>query len=95
MSVLYPKAKEAFLSGGIDLITDVIAAVLVDTGTYSYADMHQYRNQLSGAVGTAQALTSKTVTGGVFDAADVTFPEVSGNSVEAIVLFPPGCDQRR
>lgn len=38
-------------------------------------------------VGTAQTLTSPTVTAGVADAADVTFTAVTGNSVEALAVY--------
>ncbi len=38
-------------------------------------------------VGTAQTLTSPTVTAGVADAADVTFTAVSGASVEAVLVY--------
>jgi hypothetical protein len=38
-------------------------------------------------VGTAQTLTSPTVTSGVADAADVTFPSGGGVSVEALLIY--------
>jgi hypothetical protein len=39
-------------------------------------------------VGTAQTLASKTVTSGVFDAADVTFPTVAaGAAIELVVIY--------
>jgi len=38
-------------------------------------------------IGTATALASRTVTSGVFDAADTTITAVSGNSVEAAAIF--------
>lgn len=38
-------------------------------------------------VGTAQTLTSPTITNGVADAADVTFTAVSGNTVEALGIY--------
>lgn len=38
-------------------------------------------------VGSAVTLTSPTITQGVADAADVTFTAVSGNSVEAVILY--------
>jgi hypothetical protein len=38
-------------------------------------------------VGTKQTITSPTVIAGVADAADVTFPTVSGPSVEATIIF--------
>jgi hypothetical protein len=87
-SVIYPNAKEQFLSGGIDLTTDVIRAVLIDTGTYTYSAAHEDYADLSGVVGSeSDAFGSKTVTDGVFDAANITFTAVTGASVEAIVIF--------
>lgn len=88
-SVVYPKAKEAMLSQNpsIDLDADTIKAALVDTGTYIYSANHQYYNSVSGVVGTPVTLGSKSLTNGVFDAADVTFTSVSGSSAEAIIIY--------
>ena len=89
-NVLYPKFKEALLSQSpsVDLDTDTIKAALVDTGTYTYSASHQYYSSVSSAVvGTPVTLGTKTVTNGVFDAADSTFSSVSGSTVEAIVLY--------
>lgn len=41
----------------------------------------------AAVVGTAQTLTSPTVTAGVADAADVTYSAVSGATVEAILIY--------
>jgi hypothetical protein len=41
----------------------------------------------AAVVGTAQTLTSPTVTQGVADAADVTFASVSGATVEAVLIY--------
>ena len=87
-SVVYPKAKEAFLSADIDLTTGVIRAVLVDTGVYTYNAAHVDYADLSGVVGTeSDALADKTVTNGVFDADDATFTSVTGANAEALILF--------
>lgn len=88
-SALYPKFKESMLSQNpsVDLDTDTIKVALVDTGTYTYSTAHQYYSSVSGVVGTPQTLGSKSVTDGVFDAADVTFTAVSGASVEALVVY--------
>jgi hypothetical protein len=89
-NALYPKFKESLLSQNpsVDLDADTIKVALVDTGTYTYSASHQYYSSVSAAVvGTPQTLGSKTVTNGVFDAADVTFSAVSGNSVEALVIY--------
>jgi hypothetical protein len=34
-NALYPKGKEAFLSGSINLTSDTIKVALIDTGTYT------------------------------------------------------------
>lgn len=67
--------------------TTGVFCALVDTGTYTFAQTHQYYSDLSGVVGTDQEITSKTQTQGVFDGANLTFSSVSGNTVEALVLY--------
>lgn len=87
-NVLYPKAKEGFLTGAVHWGTDTFRVVLIDTGTYTYSASHDYYNDLSGVVGTESGvLTNKTSTDGVADADDVTFTGVTGNTIEAIVIF--------
>lgn len=88
-NAIYPKYKEALISGSanIALSSGTVKAALVDTGTYTYSAAHEFLSSLSGVIGTAQTLGSKTVVDGLFDAADVTFTSVTGNSAEAIVLY--------
>ena len=87
-NAIYPKAKESFLKGEIDLVDDTIKVALVDTGTYTYNVAHDFYNDLSGVLGTPVALASKTVTSGVFDAADATFSTpTAGTSIEALVIY--------
>ena len=86
-SALYDKGREGFLDGSIDWDTDTIKACLVDTGTYTFNAAHDFLDDVSGIVATSGALSGKSATGGVADAADVTFSAVSGSSVEAIILF--------
>lgn len=88
-SAIYPKAKEAFLSGAINMLGDTIRCCLVDTGTYTYNAAHQFRSSLAGvAGGTHGTLSSKTITNGVFDAADTTMTLVSSaTTLEAVVLY--------
>jgi len=87
-NAIYPKAKEKFLDAVIDLPSDTIKIALIDTGAYTYNNADEFWSSASGAiVGTEVTLASKTITGGVFDAADVTFTSVSGVSVEALIIF--------
>lgn len=86
-NALYPSFKQLLLGGDIDLAADTIKVALVDTGTYTYSAAHDFYNDVSGVVGTPQTLGSKTITNGVFDAADVTFTAVSGATVEAFIIY--------
>lgn len=93
-SAIYPKAKESFLSQNpsIDLDTDTIKVALVNTSTdYTYSAAHQYKSSVTSYSGTTdQTLGTKTITSGVFDAADSTFTAVaiSGTkTVQALVIY--------
>jgi hypothetical protein len=89
-SSLYGKGRERFLTGDIAWDTHDIRAVLIDTGNYTVdIDVDEYHSDLPPAaiVATSSNLTAKTTTLGVADAANVTFSTVSGNTVEAIVIY--------
>ena len=88
-NAIYPKYKEAILQSAANsnMASGTVKVALVDTGTYSYSATHEFQSSLTGVVGTPQTIGSKTLTNGVFDAADVTFPTVSGNNAEALVIF--------
>lgn len=90
-NALYSKGKEAFLSGSINLSSDTIKVVLVDSAEYTLAIStdDNLDDIPSGArVGTSSALASKTVTNGTFDAADVSITGISDSSVfEYIIIF--------
>lgn len=92
-NALYPKWKEALLQGTANSAlngsgTTGVYVALIDTGTYTYNAAHEFYSSLSGVVGTDQEIgATKTYTNGVFDGANVTFSAVSGNTVEALVIY--------
>ena len=87
-NALYPKAKEAFLNGSINMIANTITIALIDTGVYTYSTSHQYRSDISNsAVISTSTLTNKTITGGVFDSDDALFSSVTGANAEALIIF--------
>ena len=86
-NLLYPKGKQNFISGNINLVSGTIKVVLIDTGTYTYSALHDAYDDLSGVVGTPSEILTKTVTNGVFDGADTTFTSVTGASIEALVVY--------
>jgi hypothetical protein len=87
---LYPKGKQNLLSAGFNLPSDTIRVALVDAG-YTYNAAHDAYDDLtpaSNVVGTPQALSGKSVTDGVFDAASpVTFTSVTGDQVTQLVIY--------
>jgi hypothetical protein len=91
-SALFNKAKESFISQNpsIDMDTDDIKVVGVDHGTDTPVPAtDQFLSDITAGarIFTSGNLASKTVTGGVFDAADVTVTAVTGNSIESLVIY--------
>jgi len=87
-NTVYPKGKKAILDGDVDFLTDTMKIVLIDV-TYTYSTAHDFLDDIAAGdrVATSSALASKTTTDGAFDAADVTFTALTGNTVTSWVLF--------
>ncbi len=88
-NALYGKGKEKMLSAAINFLTDTLKVALVEntypqslTADEFYSDISTY------VLGTPQTLGTKSVTLGVFDAADVTYTAVTtGDTCEAVVIY--------
>jgi hypothetical protein len=88
-NTLYDYARQRFLEGQLNWLTDTIKVYLVDTGAYTpQTAIHQYLADipLSARIAGPVTLTSKSTTGGAADAADCTFTSVSGATIEALVI---------
>lgn len=87
-NALFDTAREGFLVGDIDWDTAVIKTALVRGYTFDASD--EFVSDVTGAGGTlhatSSALGSKTSTGGVADAADVTFTAPAANANDHSVL---------
>jgi hypothetical protein len=95
-NVLFPKFKEALFAAGINFTTATIKAQLLNTSSadgagnfYTYNAAHDFLDDVpSGSrVGTPVTLGSKTITNGVFDAADLAFGATTGASAEALIIY--------
>ena len=89
-SQLFDPGREGFLDGSIDWDTAVIKMALVRG--YTFDASHKWVSDVTGSGGTLVAtsaeLTSKTVTAGVADAADVVFTSVpAGAAIPAVIYF--------
>ena len=93
-NALYNTFKEGILGNtAFDMDTDVIKASLIDSADYTFSAAHdEYSGgardvPLAAIVKESAQLTSPTVVNGVFDTADFTWPAVTGDQSEAIILW--------
>lgn len=89
-NALYAKGKQNMLDGNIDFSADTIKVQLIDVADYTVnLSTDDALNDIPGAalVGTAATLGTKTLTDGVFDAADTTLTAVTGDPSEALVIY--------
>lgn len=87
---VYDKAREKFLTGALSWTGDTIKAVLVPAAYTPNAGTHEFLTSIPSGqrISTTAALTGKTATAGVADAADTVFTAVSNASQgTAVVLF--------
>lgn len=88
-NTVYPNAIDGLLTGAIDLDTAAFKCALVRG--YTYSSSHTFMSDLVGAGGTlngtSAALTSVTVSGGVFDAADTSVSATASATNHGLVIF--------
>jgi hypothetical protein len=87
---LYPKGKQKLLEGSVFALgSDTIKAALVTTAyTATFATDEFYSTISAYVIGTPQTLGTKTLTLGVFDAADTTFSAVAaGSTALGVVIY--------
>ena len=87
---MYRKGLEAFLRSQIDWERSTIRAVLLDLAAYQpnlLTDQFLSVIPEAARVAISPALTQKTATDGVADAADLVIPSVGGAEAEALALF--------
>lgn len=89
-NVLYPKGKAHILGAAtkIDLVADTVKVLMVHSATAAYSSTNEFVSDLAGGgiVARSGALTTKTVTAGVFDADDITVASVTGASIDALIV---------
>ena len=88
-NALYQKGKEKILQAQINMLTDTVKVALVKSAYAVNLATHEFLTDLGANVlNTNQTLSGRSVTGGVFDAADVTWPAVTAGDTGAyVVLF--------
>lgn len=83
---IYPEAKDAFMTGAIDVTTDNLKVVLVSSA-YTYSAAHVDEADLTGILAESAAFQA-TVTAGVLDFADQTISGLdTGETCAAYILY--------
>ena len=92
-NALYTPFKTLALGGDIDLANDDIRAILVDIAGgagYVFSAAHDFLDDVPALAryAVSSALSGKSIAGGAFDAADVSWGAVNDNpTLEAIILY--------
>lgn len=89
-NAIYEKYFEHVHKAEINWLADNIKVTLVDANDYTVnLATHEFLSDVPtiSRVATSANLTGKTLAGRVADANDVTFPSVSGDISEALVIF--------
>lgn len=89
-NTLYDKARQRFLEGQFDWLNDTIKVYLVSNQGYT-VDVANHNNVSdvgpSARIAGPVTLTNKSTAGGAADANDCTFTAVSGNTINAIIIY--------
>lgn len=94
---LYDKARQAFLDAEINWLTDTVKCILIDVTQYTCVigtDSVLGDVPAGARVAVSGALTGKTITDGVANAASATFSTVTGAAVGAIVIYQDNGGQK-
>lgn len=91
-NLLYPSYRNALLGSSNVSMSSDHRTIISDSADYTYSTAHDFLNDVaSGArVATSGAMTNPTlgtVSSGTYDADDITYSSVSGDSVEQIILY--------
>ena len=86
MQTLWPTARDKFAEGLIDWDGDSFLLIALDS-SYTYNPSHEFRDDLTGVLGTASLANTSIASGGACDADDtsLTGPTV-GQVVQAIAI---------
>lgn len=89
-NAMYPKFKQALLDKLHDLNSDDFRFMLIDSADETYNSADEFVSDVTGAGIVARmsaGLSSPTISLGTFDAADPTINSVTGDTVEAVILY--------
>lgn len=89
MSLIYIGAKNAMMTGALDLTTATLKVQCVDAADYTVDAAHGALDSIPAAarVGTPAAISGATVIDNVFDADNTLINNVTGDTFEAVAIY--------
>jgi hypothetical protein len=84
---VYTQGKEGIGDDSINMLADDIRVALVSAAYTPNSLTDEFLSSVSGIVARSLALSGKSFTDGVFDAANITVSAVSGVAVTQLVIF--------
>jgi hypothetical protein len=87
MNAFYDLGIKRIADGAIDLLTDDIQVIGVDSTYIPNYSTDEFEDDVSGFVGSAVSLSGKTTTAGRFLADNTTLSAVSGNAIRYLLIF--------
>jgi hypothetical protein len=88
-NALYDPGREGILDGSIAVSSGAVKALLATSGYTPNTATNKFVSDIGSGniVARSSAFTSKSETGGVFNAANVTFPAVTGAACAYLILY--------
>jgi hypothetical protein len=90
---VYKKAKEAFLNGNLNLLSNQLKVLLLNNSEYTpNQDTDEFVSNIpsTAVVKRSEAISSVTTTNGVLDGGDLTIIEYDGSAFDAIAMYQSG-----
>ncbi len=86
VDIFFPSGGELVLAAGVNFLSDDLKVVMLPS-SFDPSGTYRFLVDVGAVMGTPQALTGRTVTGGVFDADDVTFASVPVGTAGSLLLY--------
>lgn len=84
---VYPKAKEAMLTGGVNVMSSTVKIQMLDDDAVYDATDEFFDDVVGTSLGAAVAITGKDVTSGQFTGTIGSFTPPGGGTVIALIVF--------
>lgn len=88
-NVMYDSGASSFAQAGINWVSDTIKAICIDTANYTFSQSHTNLSQVAAGsrIAVGQLANKAILSNGSCDADDLVMTNITGASVEAIIIY--------